>query len=60
MPMIPIAAVYDHWGRLTSWSYAGGTESYAFDDLDRVTQITNPLGTFTQSYEGDTGILTEG
>jgi RHS repeat-associated protein len=50
---------YDQWGRLTSWSYAGGTESYTFDDFDRVTQITNPLGTFTQSYEADTSILTE-
>lgn len=50
---------YDQWGRLSSWSYAGGTESYTFDDFDRVTQITNPLGTFTQTYEGDTGILTE-
>lgn len=50
---------YDQWGRLTSWSYAGGTESYVFDEFDRVTQITNPLGTFNQSYEGDTGILNE-
>jgi RHS repeat-associated protein len=54
-----LAYNYDQWGRLTSWSYAGGTESYTFDNLDRVVQIINPLGTFTQSYEGDTGILTE-
>ncbi len=54
-----LSYVYDQWGRMTSWSYAGGTESYTFDAFDRVTQITNPLGTFTQTYEGDTGILNE-
>lgn len=50
---------YDEWSRVSSWSYAGGTESYTYDTLERVTQITNPLGTFTQTFDGDSGIMTE-
>jgi len=31
--------------------------SYVYDALDRVTSVTNPLGTFTQTYLGNGGRL---
>ncbi len=40
-------------------SYAGAAESHTYDTRGRLTATTNPLGTFTHVYEGNTGILTE-
>lgn len=41
---------YNSLGQLTSRSIDGVNESWTYDDLDRMTNDTNPLGSFTASY----------
>lgn len=48
---------YDALGRVTSRTVDTVTESFAYDQLDRVTQHANPLGSFSFSYLGQTGQL---
>jgi YD repeat-containing protein len=52
-----ISYQYDALGRMTSRKVDTVTESFAYDKLDRVTQHTNPLGSFNFSYLGQTGQL---
>lgn len=58
-----VTRVFDQWGRLDHWTYGAtdetpGTETYTYDDLDRTATVTNPLGTFTPVYDGDTTTTT--
>ena len=49
---------YDELGRLVSWRIgASNTNGIVFDDLGRVTAVTNPLGSFGYGYVGATGRL---
>lgn len=43
---------YDALGRMVSRSIDGISVSATFDEANRITSITNPLGTFTPSYDG--------
>lgn len=52
-----VAYGYDELGRVVSQSINGSTSTVAFDDLGRVKQVVNPLGTFGYQYEGITGRL---
>ena len=47
---------YDELGRINSTQIEAPSrvEAQAFDALDRLTQITNPLGNFTYAYDGVT------
>ena len=42
---------YDALGRQTGRTVNGATETSVIDDLDRLTSLTNPLGTFTVTYQ---------
>jgi len=53
-----VAYGYDELGRVVSQSINGSVSQVGFDDLGRVSQISNPLGQFTYSYDGNTGRLT--
>ncbi|MFD2258139.1 hypothetical protein ACFSSA_15770, partial [Luteolibacter algae] len=49
-----IAYTYDALGRLKTRSINGAANTVTidnYDDLGRVTQLTNPLGTFTHAYD---------
>ncbi len=48
-----IAHTYDLLGRFKSQSIngIGNTTTHSYDALSRVTQVTNPLGTFTHTYD---------
>jgi len=48
---------YDELGRLVAWRIGDNANSAAFDDLGRVSGVTNPLGSFGYSYQGATGRL---
>lgn len=49
-----VAYSYDALGRRTSYTVNGVGETTSFDALGRVSQLTNPLGTFTPAYVGAT------
>jgi RHS repeat-associated protein len=48
---------YDELGRVVTRQIgsAANTQTQAFDPLGRLTSLTNPLGSFTYSYDGNTG-----
>jgi len=48
---------YDELGRVAARQIgsAANTQTQAFDALGRLTTLTNPLGTFTYTYDGITG-----
>jgi len=54
-----IAYSYDALGRVTGLSINGtaNTSSTAYDALGRVTSVTNPLGSFSYGYLGETGLV---
>jgi RHS repeat-associated protein len=53
----PENATYDELGRVTSRQIgsSANTQTQAFDNLGRLTTLTNPLGAFVYTYEGVTG-----
>jgi RHS repeat-associated protein len=53
-----ITYAYDELGRVNSRTVGGQTQSALFDALGRVTQIANPLDTFTYAYESASSRLT--
>jgi len=44
--------VYDSLGRLLTRSFKGNTETYAYDLLDRLDALNDPLGDFDYGYDG--------
>lgn len=48
---------YDALGRRTAYTVDTAGETLTFDPLGRISQIVNPLGTFTQTYVGNTDRL---
>jgi RHS repeat-associated protein len=50
-----IAYTYDALGRVAARSVGGKSETYTYDVLGRVTGTSNPLGSFSFSYLGQTG-----
>ena len=48
---------YDELGRVTGRQIgsSANTQTQAFDSLGRLTTLTNPLGAFTYTYDGNTG-----
>lgn len=52
-----IAYQYDELGRVVGRSLNGSTEQRGFDTLGRLASVSNPLGAFTYTYEGDTSRL---
>ncbi len=48
---------YDELGRVVSRQIgsSANTQTQAFDTLGRLTTLTNPLGAFTYTYDGNTG-----
>jgi YD repeat-containing protein len=46
---------YDALGRVTSRTVAGASETIGYDVLGRVASLTNPLGSFAETWLGDTG-----
>lgn len=53
-----IAYQYDALGRLTQRTIDTASETFAYDALGRTINHTSPLGSFEQSYLGETGQLT--
>lgn len=53
-----IAYQYDALGRISQRSVDSSSESFDYDALSRVVTHTNPLGSFTHTYLGETGQLT--
>jgi RHS repeat-associated protein len=53
-----IAYQYDALGRISQRSVDSSSESFDYDALSRVLTHTNPLGSFTHTYLGETGQLT--
>jgi hypothetical protein len=53
------ASFLNEASRVSSWSTANGTESYQFDNGGRISQVQNPLGTFSLSYLGASGQITQ-
>lgn len=49
-----IAYQYDALGRLATRTVAGSPETWTYDEVSRVTQCVNALGTFNYGYEGAT------
>jgi RHS repeat-associated protein len=49
-----IATTYDTMGRLAGRTVTGGNETFAYDLLSRLTSHVTPLGTFTDTYLGQT------
>jgi RHS repeat-associated protein len=49
---------YDALGRITNRAINGVAEQLTYDHLDRVTIITNALGSFTNTYLGGTELVT--
>jgi RHS repeat-associated protein len=55
-----IAYAYDELGRLTSRAVAGaGAETFGFDAIGRLISHTSDLGSFTLSYLGQTGQISQ-
>lgn len=54
MPNSAITYSYDELGRVVNRSINGVAESRGFDVLGRLSQVTNPLGTFQYTYDGAT------
>ena len=50
---------YDKLGRLTQRTVDKASESFSYDALDRIIKHTSPLGSFSQSYLGQTGQITD-
>jgi RHS repeat-associated protein len=48
---------YDALGRITNRAINGVSQQIAFDSLNRVTLVTNALGSFTNTYIGGTMLL---
>lgn len=48
---------YDALGRITNRAIAGVSQQVAFDMLNRVSVITNALGSFTNTYVGGAALL---
>ncbi|MBS1767175.1 MAG: hypothetical protein JST05_07225 [Acidobacteria bacterium] len=48
---------YDELGRVATRTIGTAVESRAFDSLGRISQVTNPLGTFQYAYVGATSRL---
>lgn len=57
MPNSAITYGYDELGRVVSRSINGVAETRGYDPLGRITTVTNPLGTFSYSYDGATSRL---
>jgi len=53
-----IAYSYDALGRVASKSVGGDAETFAYDALGRLVTHTDDLGSFAQTYVGDTGQVT--
>jgi len=49
---------YDALGRINNLNVDSSSESFEYDALSRVVNHNNPLGSFTQTYLGETGQLT--
>ena len=49
---------YNAVGNVTTRTIANVSESYGYDSLDRVTSHGTPLGTFANTYLGETGQMT--
>jgi RHS repeat-associated protein len=49
-----ISYSYDGLGRATNHTVGGSVQGFAFDSLNRLTGITNALGSFTTTYTNDT------
>ena len=56
-PTSLIAYNYDALGRITNRAINGVAQQVAYDDLGRVTLVTNVLGSFTNTYLGGTMLL---
>jgi RHS repeat-associated protein len=55
-----ISHAYDPLGRVVSRTVAGaGAETFGYDTIGRLTSHTNDLGSFTLSYLGQTGQITQ-
>jgi RHS repeat-associated protein len=52
-----ITYTYDELGRVTSRAINAVTNAVAYDALGRITNVTNPLGSFTNSYVDATARL---
>lgn len=52
-----ITYTYDELGRVVTRGLNGSTEQRGFDALGRLSSVTNPLGAFGYTYEGDTSRL---
>jgi RHS repeat-associated protein len=57
LPNSTITYEYDELGRVVRRAVNGVAQSTAYDALGRVTQVTNPLGTFAHSYVNRTNRL---
>ncbi len=57
LPNSTITYEYDELGRVVRRAINGVAQSTAYDALGRVTQVTNPLGTFAHSYVNRTNRL---
>jgi RHS repeat-associated protein len=49
---------FDELGRVTARTVDNSSETFSYDALSRTVNHTNPLGSFTQTYLGETGQLT--
>jgi RHS repeat-associated protein len=50
-----IGLTYDALGRLSGRNITGGNETFGYDAISRLTSHGTPLGTFTETYLGQTG-----
>jgi RHS repeat-associated protein len=49
-----LSLTYDALGRLATRTIAGGNETFGYDAINRLTSHSTPLGTFTNTYLGQT------